>query len=81
MVTVLKLIFKFIAILLLALILVASAAWGTLAVHYSDLGSSALGTALAGSFASLSLAVLVGLFSRRWRWRAIAAYGLALAGL
>ena len=79
--TVLKLIFKFIAILLLALILVASAAWGTLAVHYSDFGSSALGTALAGSFALLSLAVLVALFSRRWRWRAIAVYGLAFAGL
>ena len=79
--TVLRRIFKFIVILLLALIFVASAAWGTLAVHYSDLGSSALGTALAGSFALLSLAVLVGFFSRRWRWHAIAAYGLAFAGL
>ena len=79
--TVLRLIFKFIAVLLLALIFVVSAAWGTLAVHYSDLGSSALGTALAGSFALLSLAVLVGLFSWRWRWRAIAAYGLVFAGL
>src|SRR4029079_5945372 len=36
---------------------------------------------LTGSFALLSVAVLVGLFMRRWRWQAIAAYALAFAGL
>jgi hypothetical protein len=80
-VRVLKFILKSVAILLLLVIVVASAAWGTLAVHYSDSGSSVLGTALAGSFALLSVTVLAGLFSRRWRWHAIAAYALAFAGL
>ena len=81
MVTVLRFILKGVAILLLMVMFVASAAWGTLAVHYSDLGSSVAGTALTGSFALLSVAVLVGLFMRRWRWQAIAAYALAFAGL
>jgi hypothetical protein len=74
-------ILKFLVILLLALIFVASAAWGTLAVHYSDLGNNALGSALAGFFAIFSLVVLVGIFVRRWRWHSIAAYGLVFAGL
>jgi len=80
-VTVLRAILKFIVKLLLALIFVASTAWGTLAVHYSDLGKTALGSALAGFFAIFSLVVLVGIFVRRWRGRSIAAYGLVFAGL
>jgi hypothetical protein len=80
-VRVLSFLLKSVVVLLLLVIFVASAAWGTLAVHYSDLGGSAPGTALAGAFAILSLAVLVGLFSRRWRWRVIAGYALAFAGL
>ena len=81
MVTVLRAILKFILVLLLALIFFASAAWGTLAVHYSDLGNTALGSALAGFFAVFSLVVLVGIFVRRWRWRAMAAYALAFVAL
>ena len=79
--TFLKFILKCAVILLLTVLFVASAAWGTLAVHYSDLGSSALGSALAASFALISLAVLVGLFLRRWRWRALGVYAVAFAGL
>ena len=79
--TVLRFLFKSVAILLLLVVFVASAAWGAMAVHYSDLGRTALGTALAGLFVLLSLAVLVGLFSRRWRWHAIAGYALAFACL
>jgi hypothetical protein len=79
--TALRFFLKSISILLLVLIFAASAAWGTLAVHYSDLGSGEFGTVVAGSFAVLSLAVLLGIFSRRWRWHAIAAYGLVFAGL
>ena len=81
MVTVLRAILKFIVALLLALIFVASAAWGTLAVHYSDLGNTALGSALAAFFVLFSLVVLVGIFVRRWPWRSLAAYGLVFAGL
>ena len=77
--TVLKFILKCAAILLLTVPFIASAAWGTLAVHYSDLGNSAMGTVLAGSFALLSLAVLVGFFLRHWRWRALGAYAVAFA--
>ena len=69
------------AILLLALLIVVSAAWGVLAVHYSDLGSTALRNALAGLFGLFSLAVLAGLALRRWRWRVLGAYALVFAGL
>jgi hypothetical protein len=72
----LRFILKGVATLLLLVIFIASAAWGTLAVHYSDLGSSTLGSALAGLFAFLSLAVLIGFFVPRWRWTAVTAYAL-----
>ncbi len=77
----LKSILNVAAILLLALLIVVSAAWGTLAVHYSDLGSTALRNSLAGMFGLFSLIVLAGLALRRWRWRALVAYGVIFAGL
>lgn len=75
----LKSIFHVAAILLLALLIVVSAAWGMLAVHYSE--STALRNALAGLFGLFSLAVLAGLVLRRWRWRALGAYVIVFAGL
>jgi uncharacterized protein DUF4105 len=80
-VPILKVLFKGVAILLLMIVVAASAAWGTLAVHYSQLGSSPLGTVLAAAFALVSLAVLVALFLRRWRWRALGAFAVLFAGL
>jgi hypothetical protein len=62
---------------LLVVVFAASSAWGTLAVYYSDLNSSGLRAGISGLFGLLSLAVLVGLYTRRWRWRALAAYALA----
>ena len=44
-------------------------------------GEQRTGNCSGGIIRLLSLAVLVGLFSRRWRWHAIAAYALAFAGL
>lgn len=79
--TVLKFLLGSVLILLLLAVFLASAAWGTLAVHYSDFGNSPPGTFVAGMFALLSLTVLVGFFLRRWRWHAIAAYALAFAAL
>jgi len=72
---------RFLAILILAVAFVVSAAWGSLAIYYSDLGSGALRTWLAGSFALISLVVLAGCVLRRWRWRALATYALIYAGL
>jgi hypothetical protein len=80
-VTVLKFLLKSVAIFLSLVTFVVSAAWGTLAVHYSDLGNSPIGMAVAGLFALLSLTVLVLLFLQRWRWHAIAVYALAFAAL
>ena len=77
----LKSILNVAAILLLALLIVVSAAWGVLAVHYSDLASTALRNGLAGSFGLFSLAVLAALASRRWRWRALGAFVVVFAVL
>jgi hypothetical protein len=79
--TVLKWILKLIAVLLLVIVLVASAAWGTLAVYYSDLADDGLRVALSGLFGVFSVAILVAFFARRWRWRAMAAYVLAFTAL
>jgi hypothetical protein len=62
-------------------VFVATAAWGPWRFTTLIWAAVRSGIALAGSFALLSLAVLVVLFSRRWRWRAIAGYALAFACL
>jgi len=78
---ILKLVLKFVAILAAVLVFIVSAAWGVLALYYSDLDSGTLRSWLAGSFALISLVMLSGLALRRWRWRAVSAYVLVFAGL
>jgi hypothetical protein len=77
----LKSIFRWFAILLLVMVFVASAAFGTLAVYYSNLEGNELRAGVSGLFGLLSFAVLIGLFTRRWRWRALCTYALAFAVL
>ena len=55
---------------LLGLLTAATGVWGALALAYSGPQSEALRYFLAGAFAVASLAVLIGLWLRRWRWRA-----------
>jgi len=59
---------------LLGLLIAASGGWGALALNYSGPHNNALRTALAAIFAVASLAAVIALFLRHWRWRAFAAY-------
>jgi hypothetical protein len=52
--------------------LVASAAWGVLALAWFDDAASGVRVALASAFGLASLATLVAFLSPRWRWRAFA---------
>jgi hypothetical protein len=66
---------------LLGVLTVASGAWSVLALAYSGPGGVAARTALAALFGVLTLAALVALWLRGWRWRVLGAYVLAFAGL
>lgn len=52
----------------------ASAGWGVLALAYSGPHNDTSRFALAAMFAAASLAALIALGFRQWRWRAFAAY-------
>ena len=68
---------KIIAVVLLtvlAVLIVASGLWGTLAVFYSGPPSVGVRYGLAGAFALSGVATAVLLTQRRWRWRAVGAY-------
>ena len=67
--------------LLLGLLIVVSAAWGALAIYYSDLPSAVLRMILAVVFACFALAVLVGLVLPRRRRLALGTYLVVFAGL
>ena len=67
--------------LLLGLLIVVSAAWGALAIYYSDLPGAVLRMILAVVFACFALAVLVGLVLPRWRRLALGTYLVVFAGL
>lgn len=69
------------AVTLLALLAVATGAWGVLALIYAGPGDDLVRNALGGAFGALSLAVLVALFSPRLRWRAAGTQALAFAAL
>lgn len=73
-------IFSVTALVILALLTVATGAWSALALLYAGSGTSGLNTAFAVAFAIATLATLVALALRRWRWRAVAAY-LTLFGV
>ena len=78
---VLKFVLRIVAPLLLVLLIAVSAAWGVLAVYYSDLPSAVLRTSLAALFGLFGLAALAGLAMRRWRRRALATYLVVFIGL
>jgi hypothetical protein len=55
----------------LALLTAASGLWGTLAVLYSGPQNAVVRNALAATVALVSIAALLGIAIRRWRWRAL----------
>jgi hypothetical protein len=59
---------------LLALLTAAAGGWGALALAYSGPNDETLRITLAATFAVASLAALIALCVRRWRWHAFGAY-------
>jgi hypothetical protein len=78
-----KAFFRRLGLLLLALLVVAFAIWGTLALLLAgpDAEPGALRTTMAAGFALASLAALVGLCMARWRRALLLAYLLPVAAL
>ena len=72
-------VFTIAGVLILCLLILGTAGWGTLAIYYSDLKSPAVRLAAAVFFGFLSLTALAGLASRRWRWRAMLSYAFLFA--
>ena len=62
------------SLLLLALVTLASSAWGVLALIFSGPQNDILRNSLACAFAGLSLLSIIALCFRRWRWHALSAY-------
>jgi hypothetical protein len=60
--------------LLLGLLIAGAGGWGVLALAVSGPQAETLRLGLAAGFGAASLAALVALALRRWRWRALAAY-------
>ncbi|HEU4806473.1 MAG TPA: DUF4105 domain-containing protein [Nitrobacter sp.] len=69
------------SLLLLGLVLAGMGGWGVLALYYFDHASTGLRIGLAGTFATVSLAALIGFAMPRWRWRALAVYAALFAML
>jgi len=61
-------------LLLLGLLIAAAGAWGAIALAVAGPQAELLRLGLAAGFGAASLAALVALALRRWRWRAVAAY-------
>lgn len=68
-------------LVLLGLLTAASGGWGALALIYAGPHSDAARFGLAAAFAVASLAALIALGFRHWRWRAFAAYLVLFAAL
>jgi hypothetical protein len=66
-------------LVLLGLLMAATAGWGVLALAISGPQGETLRNALAVAFGGAALAALIALFVRRWRWRAFAAYVVLFA--
>jgi Domain of unknown function (DUF4105) len=62
-------------LLLLGLLLLAAAAWGTLTLAIAGPKNDLLRVALAAAYAVVALLALLALFGRRRRWPAVIAYG------
>lgn len=69
------------ASLLLALVIIASAGWGALAIYFSGSQGPVLQAGLAGTFALAALLALMALAFHRWRWRGLAAYLVLFAAV
>ena len=63
----------------LGLLTVATGGWGVLAICYSGPHNDSVRNILAVAFALASLAALIALGVRRWRWRALAVYLVVFA--
>ncbi|WP_372865797.1 DUF4105 domain-containing protein [Pseudomonas sp.] len=70
-----------VALLLLGLLIATAGGWGVLAITFTGPPDAMLRNSLAGAVAIASLAALIALGFRRWRWRALAAYLVLFAGL
>jgi len=68
-------------LLLLAILMIATAAWGALAIYYSGSHSAVLGIGLTGAFSLAAMLAVTALAFRRWRWRGLAAYLVLFAAL
>jgi len=64
---------------LLGLFAAAAGIWGVLALTYAGPGDDALRIALAALFAVLTLATLIALCVRRWRWRTLGVFAVGFA--
>lgn len=71
-----RIILRLVASLLLALVLAALTAWGTLAIHYGDSAVNSWRTLLAGAFGLAGIAAMLAAFSPLWRRRVVTAYAL-----
>ncbi len=65
----------------LALLVAGIGVWGALLLEYAGPRNDVAHRALVIGFSLAAVAALIALFVRRWRWRAIGAYGLLCAGL
>ena len=63
----------------IAVLVVATGVWGVLAIVYSERQQSAFVVTFAAVLGIASLATVIMLASRRWRWRVLAAYLAVLA--
>jgi Domain of unknown function (DUF4105) len=71
----------FAGLFLLGLLTAAGGGWGVLALTYTGPHSDTLRYSLATAFAVASLAALIALALRRWRWRVFTAYLILFAAL
>ena len=76
-----KRVFSLLGLLLLGLALVGIGVWGIMALWYFDDANTVLRAILAAAFALATLATLVALALRDWRWRAIGLYLVLFAAL
>jgi len=63
-----------VGLVLLGLLIVLIGGWGVLAILFSGPHNETLRNGLAAAFALASLATLIALALRRWRWRALGSY-------
>lgn len=64
-----------------AIAIAAAAAWGALAIYYSDIHGEQARTVIAGAFAAAGFAAVIALGLRHWRWRAAGSFAVLLAVL